>query len=260
MPTFTSFDGTEIDYDDVGAGPPVLLLHGFAAERQANWVQPHVVPALVDAGHRVVAPDARGHGRSGKPHAPEAYSKLAMPRDAQALLDHLGIGSVHLVGYSMGSFVSMKLAPMEPRVKSVVLGGLGDSFSVIENPKRRKGIADALLADDPASITNPGAAGFRVFAESTGADRAALAAIQQAESDPPVDPGAIAVPTLVLTGDADDLVGSPQELAAKIPGAEVRIVHGDHLSAVGDPVFRQAIADFVGSVPGVESSTSGGAA
>ena len=56
MSRFTSFDGTEIDYDDVGEGPPVLLLHGFAADRVANWEQPKVIATLVDAGHRVVAP------------------------------------------------------------------------------------------------------------------------------------------------------------------------------------------------------------
>ena len=44
------------------------------------------------------------------------------------------------------------------------------------------------------------------------------------------------------------------------PGAKVQIVHGDHLSAVGDPAFRQAIVDFVASVPGVEPSAAGGAA
>src|SRR4051812_16483093 len=123
MPRFTSFDGTEIDFDDVGVGPPVLLLHGFAADRVANWWQPKVVDALVDAGHRVVAPDARGHGRSEKPHDPSAYAKLAMARDAQALLDHLEISSTHLVGYSMGSHVSTKLAPRDDRIRSVVLGG-----------------------------------------------------------------------------------------------------------------------------------------
>jgi len=259
MPTFTSFDGTEIDYDDVGTGPPVLLLHGFAADRVANWEQPKVVQALVDAGHRVISSDARGHGRSGKPHDPAAYAELAMPRDAQALLDHLGIGSVHLVGYSMGSIVSTKLAPMDDRIRSVALGGAGVDFEVVDNPKRRKAIADALLAEDPATIANPAAAGFRVFADATGADRLALAAIQQAEPDPPVDPGAITVPTLVLTGDGDDLVGSPHELAAKIPDARVQVVSGDHLSAVGDPAFRQAIVDFVASVPGVEPSAAGGA-
>ena len=87
-----------------------------------------------------------------------------------------------------------------------------------------------------------------------------LAAIQQAEPDGPVDPGAISQPTLVLTGDGDDLVGSPHDLAATIPNARVQVVHGDHLAAVGDPAFRQAIVDFVGSVPGVEPSTAGGAA
>ena len=91
MNTFSSFDGTTIAFDDLGEGPPVVMLHGFAADAHANWHQPKVVEAVVATGRRVITPDARGHGRSGKPHDIDAYKNQAMPRDVSALLDHLGL-------------------------------------------------------------------------------------------------------------------------------------------------------------------------
>ena len=56
------------------------------------------------------------------------------------------------------------------------------------------------------------------------------------------------MPTLVIAGDGDTLAGSPQLLAERIPGAIARVVHGDHLGAVGDPAFRAAIAEFVSTL------------
>src|SRR5438309_2145930 len=77
---------------------------------------------------------------------------------------------------------------------------------------------------------------FRAFADSTGADRQALAAIQRApRNGPAVTVEAIKVPLLVITGDRDVLVGSPHDLAAEAPNARVVVVQGDHLSAVNDP-------------------------
>src|SRR5205807_10281801 len=94
--SFESFDGLTLAYESYGSpgGVPVLLLHGFAADSEANWVRPHVVEALVDAGRRAITLDARGHGRSDKPHDPTAYADGAMVRDARALLDHLGVEEV----------------------------------------------------------------------------------------------------------------------------------------------------------------------
>jgi len=250
MQHFNSYDGTSIAYLDVGAGRSVLLLHGFAADHQANWVAPGVVDALVGAGHRVVAPDARGHGASAKPTEPAKYADDAMVRDARALLDHLSISEVDVVGYSMGSLVAARLVPVEPRSRSLVLGGLGEGLAGERRRANRGLVASALLADDPTKIRDPIARAFRQFADWTGADRRALAAIQQAPL--PKDPtrlGAITVPTLVLAGDRDALVGSPQGIADRIPGATVRIVSGDHLTAVNDPAFRTAIVEFLADVP-----------
>src|SRR5437870_10325246 len=125
MQRFASFDGQGIAYDVRGDGPVALLLHGFAANADVNWVRPGIVDALVGAGRTVVTADARGHGHSDKPHDPAAYANDAMVRDAILLLDHLGVRTVDVVGYSMGSMVSSRLATADARVRSVVLGGIG---------------------------------------------------------------------------------------------------------------------------------------
>lgn len=248
MHHFTSFDGTDIAYLDTGTGPFVFLLHGFAADHQANWVQPGVVSALEGAGHRVIAPDTRGHGQSGKPHDPASYGGDTFVLDVQALMGHLAVAHAHLVGYSMGSIIAARLVPLEPRAQSLVLGGIGGHFGAERSEARRAGLADALEADDPASIADPVARAFRQFAEVTGADRLALAAIQRAPAGERAELDRIAVPTLVLTGDQDVLVGSPDELAARIPGAVAKTLHGDHLGAVNDPAFPASIVEFIGSV------------
>lgn len=249
MPRFTSFDGVGLAYEVEGEGPPVVLLHGFAADGNGNWVQPGVVQALAVDGRQAITLDARGHGASDKPHDPAAYADDAMVKDVQALLDHLEITRCDVAGYSMGSMVTSRLATIEPRVRSIVLGGVGARLARPRPPEAMSAIADALEADDPSSIADPTAKAFRAFADSTGADRHALAAIQRSPrfTGPP-DLSAISVPTLVLTGDQDTLVGRPEGLAELIPGAKFRILSGDHLSAVRDPEFPKAIVEFLSEV------------
>jgi len=249
--SFESFDGLTLAYESYGSpgGVPVLLLHGFAADSEANWVRPHVVEALVDAGRCAMTLDARGHGRSDKPHDPAAYADDAMVRDVQALLDHLGVEEVDVCGYSMGAMTTYALVAREPRARSAVLGGVGVRLGGPALAKRAPRIAKALLADDPSTVEDRTAAAFRSFADSTGADLRALAAIQRSRRSVPLPDGAsIRVPTLVLVGEGDVLVGSPHKLAARIPGATVTVVSGDHLSAVFDPKFRERIVTFLAGV------------
>jgi pimeloyl-ACP methyl ester carboxylesterase len=251
MQRFSSFDGTGIAYISAGDGPDVLLMHGFAADHHVNWVTPGVVDALVSAGRRVIALDARGHGRSDKPHDPAAYENDAMARDARALLDHLNVERVDIVGYSMGALVATRLVPDEPRARSCVLGGIGGRARGSRglSDEQRSSIAAALETDDVAGIADASARAFRSFADSTGADRLALAAIQRAAT--PIAKtrlDEINVPTLVIVGDRDNLAGPPQGLADRIPGATARVVKGTHLGAVADPAFPAAIVDFLTAV------------
>jgi pimeloyl-ACP methyl ester carboxylesterase len=249
MPTFTAPDGLELSYDVEGEGPPVLLHHGFAADTDANWLRPGIMAALVASGRRVVAVDARGHGRSAKPHDPEAYRGPVMARDVSALLDHLGIDEVDVVGYSMGGLVTSLLLADEPRVRSAVLGGVGARLILRTGPAMPAGaIAAALEAADPSTISGAVPRAFRAFADSTGADRLALAAIQRAGLAPAPDLSKVRVPVLVIVGDRDELVGNPAELAAAIPGARSVVVSGDHLSAVYDPRFVAEVVAFLDEV------------
>ena len=249
MPEFNTFDDLRLVYDDQGEGPPIVLLHGFAADSAINWVRPGITDAIVAAGRRVIALDARGHGRSAKPHDPEAYADDAMVRDVQALLDHLGLDAVDVVGYSMGSLTTLRLLGVEPRVRAAVLGGVGGAADM--RPEMRQAVANALEAEQRDSVGNPAARSFRAFADSTGADRLALAAIQRARrASTPVDFRTIRVPVLVVTGDRDELVGSPGDLAARIPGARAKVVSGNHLSAVNDRVFVAAVIAFLAEQDG----------
>jgi pimeloyl-ACP methyl ester carboxylesterase len=255
MPMFTTFDGHSIAYTEAGSpeGPPVLLHHGFAADTVTNWTRPGIIKVLAQTGRRVVALDARGHGQSDKPHDPVAYDGNAMTKDVQALLDHLSMEAVDLVGYSMGSFVSASLVPIEPRVRSLVLGGVGSGLLGTADSMRLSAVADGLEADDPSTITNPAARAFRAFADATGADRLALAAVQRAPRRHDRSRiGEIKVPTLVLVGDRDTLVGPPGPLVDAIPNARLVVVSGDHLSAVADPAFAAAIVQFLADVSPVD--------
>jgi pimeloyl-ACP methyl ester carboxylesterase len=225
-----------------------VLHHGFAADVTTNWVLPGIIAALVDDGRTVIALDARGHGRSDKPHDPAAYGHHVMSRDVSALLDHLGTPSVDLCGYSMGGYVTaITAARGEPRLRSAVIGGIGAAALSMEGVDR-SAVADALIAEDPASVTDTTARQFRRFAESTGADRRALSACMRAPFRPVGDLSAVRVPVLVAVGEADQLATHPEVLAAAIPGARLVVTPGDHLGAVGQPEYRAAIVAFLHEV------------
>jgi pimeloyl-ACP methyl ester carboxylesterase len=96
-----------------GAGPLVLLLHGFP-ESWFSWR--HQLPALAAAGYRAVAVDLRGYGRSSKPDAVEAYRMLDLVADNVAVVEALGGGSAVLVGHDWGATIAAHSALLRPDV------------------------------------------------------------------------------------------------------------------------------------------------
>jgi pimeloyl-ACP methyl ester carboxylesterase len=252
VPSYTTWDGLEIAYQTWGEStdaPTVVLHHGFVVDANVNWVATGVVDALVAAGRHVVAPDARGHGASEKPHDPARYGESRMARDLGVLLDTLGASRIDLVGYSMGAVVSLLFASADERVRRLVVGGVGSGVVECGGVDRRtivKGsVADALAVEDPATIEDPGAAAFRTLADAVNADRLALAAHASAIHRDGVALDRIAAPTLVVAGDADPLAARPEVLADAIPNATLRIFSGDHLSVFGDARLVPAIVDFL---------------
>ena len=119
---FFDSNGVRIRYVDQGRGDPILLLHGQANNIETAWIDTGVLADLTK-DHRVIAMDARGHGKSDKPHDPKAYGE-EMVHDVVRLLDHLKIPRAHIVGYSMGGAINMKLLTMHPeRYLTAVVGG-----------------------------------------------------------------------------------------------------------------------------------------
>jgi pimeloyl-ACP methyl ester carboxylesterase len=248
MPEFDS-SGVRINYVIEGDGPPIVLVHGFTSDIEGNWRATGILGALEDAGRRVIALDCRGHGRSEKPHDPAAYTGTAMADDVIALMDHIGMDRADLMGYSMGGFISLSLAVrFSHRFHSAIFGGVGDPAA---SRARRSpaAMADAMEAEDSASVSDPTARAFRLFAEAQRADLKALAAMQRGAdrrdwfdlsrlSD-------ITIPAMVLVGERDDIIGPPEPLATAIPGATLVKTPGDHITALVKSEFKEAVVTFL---------------
>ncbi|MBO0714752.1 MAG: alpha/beta fold hydrolase [Acidimicrobiales bacterium] len=249
MATFAATDGTIVGFLDRGQGPAVLLLHGFAANAGVNWERSGVIGALADAGYRVLAADLRGHGRSGTPHQPEAYGAARFVDDATGLLDHLGLGAAAIVGYSLGSRVAMLAAAADPRFRAVVLGGAGARSMTDPDEQTAESLAAAMEAPRASEVSGRGRA-FRSFAEATGSDLVALAALQRAlPSWPAPVPAGIRVPVLVVAGTNDDLAGPPGPLAERFPNGQAATVPGNHMNAVTNRAFAEAVVGFLDRLP-----------
>jgi pimeloyl-ACP methyl ester carboxylesterase len=240
-------DGVDIAFLDVGQGEPIVLVHGFASTAQVNWVYPGWVATLTSAGRRVIALDNRGHGASSKLYDPAAYHSARMADDVRALLDHLGLGRADVMGYSMGARITAFFAHAYPtRLRRAVLGGLG--IRLVDGVGLPESIADALDAPALSDVHDPMGRTFRAFAEQTRSDLKALAAcIRGSRQTLTRDQvAAIDAPVLVAVGTKDDVAGAGPPLADLLPhGRALDIPGRDHMLAVGDKVFKEAVLGFL---------------
>jgi pimeloyl-ACP methyl ester carboxylesterase len=254
----TSFEtnGLRLTYLDLaptqpGNGEPVMLVHGFGSSHAVNWVNTQWTRSLTHAGYRVVALDNRGHGASDKPHDPAAYSPDVMAGDVVALMDHLGLRKVHLMGYSMGARISAHLALTYPqRVQTLLLGGLG--VHLVDGGGLPLGIADAMEAPSLDSLSDLMQRMFRAFAEANKSDLKALAACIRGsrESLGVGDVARIMAPTLISVGTNDPIAGSADDLAMLMPHARAFAIEGrDHNLAVGDRSHKEAVLAFIAAHP-----------
>lgn len=120
--TFASNNGVRIHYEVVGQGTP-LVLHHATAGSGADYIDLGFVSALQN-DHRLILIDSRGHGKSDKPHDPEAYKLSLRALDVVAVLDDLGVPRADYYGYSLGGWVGFGLAKYAARrFNSFIFGG-----------------------------------------------------------------------------------------------------------------------------------------
>jgi pimeloyl-ACP methyl ester carboxylesterase len=176
--------GIEVDVTGPDQGRPVVMLHGFP-DRGRLWR--HQVPALADAGFRVVVPDLRGYGRSDKPPGIDSYHLIPMAGDVIAVLDALGIERSHVVGHDWGGALTWLVGTLFPgRVDHLVSLSVGhpSSFADAGWQQRERswymllfqfeGIAERWLSDD-------GWRNFRSWSKHPDAD-AVIADLESAGS------------------------------------------------------------------------------
>ena len=268
MPT-AQVNGITVNYRIDGeqtASETIVLINGLADDLESWGFQ---VPALVEAGFRVLSFDNRGIGKSDRPAGP--YSSKMLADDAKALVDHLGITNFHLMGVSMGGMISQEYAVAYPGdLKSVTLActyGKADAFCqtmfamwadlarAIDVPFVMRDVmlwafTGPFFEDRPDDVAEFAAAmeGLDMPVE---AYLAQLAVIQNHDTVDRV--GQIKVPTLVLAGEEDILipVRLSRKLRAAIPGARWATVPGGHACLWESPdPFNKTFIDFVRSSAG----------
>lgn len=252
MPSFAR-DGVEIAYDDIrpqaGAERTVILVHGVVSNRDEAWRRTGWCTAFQRRGVRVVALDQRGHGESAKLYEPEAYRLEKLAADVLSLMDHLEVGRADVLGYSMGARTALATALAAPdRFSHLMLGGVGGKLLEPSVSTKAHPMGEAMLTEDPETISDPMLRSFRHFADEQGEDRRAIAAFVQARN-PPFDRealGRLSMPVLVVAGRRDAAAGDPEELARAFPqGHGVSVAGCDHFSAIPHALTKAAVFDFL---------------
>lgn len=241
-------DGVDLATYDFGdaAAPVVLAVHGFASSAAANWLDTGWVRDVTRAGFRVIAFDQRGHGASGKPHSPEAYSIGILADDVRTVLDAYGAERAGYVGYSLGARVGWQAArAMGRRISRAVLGGIpsGDPLRRFRLDRARDFIAHGTEVTDRLTSTYLDMAG-----RIPGNDLQALVALVEGMRGGP-EPGADNAPVqplLFATGSDDRILSASKELAETAPhGRFFEIPGRNHFNAPTARPFRTAAIAFL---------------
>lgn len=240
--SFLAPDGVRIAWRETGEGRPLVLIHGYFSDADTNWIKFGHAKLLADAGYRVIMPDLRAHGLSGKPHDPAHCPKDILADDQFALFDHLGIADFDLGGYSLGGRTVARMLARGCRPgRAIILGmGLEGLTSTGKRGNHFRHILDNLGAHEKGSPEWMAEA----FLKTTGGDPVALRLIIETF----VDTGeeqlrGFDLPIAVICGEEDQDNGSAAALAELLPHGKLFTVPGNHMSAVVKPDLGQAMVE-----------------
>ena len=241
---WTALDGVRLAYHELGQGRPVILLHGLFSDAQMNWIKFGHAARIASRGFRVIMPDLRAHGESGKPHGEAFYPQGILARDLRELIALLALGEFDLGGFSLGARTTVEGIGEGLRPRRAVLGGAG--LDGLRNWKRRKNFfLEAIALADKVQRGDPHWLSIQ-FMKSQHIDTVAAAQLLESFEDAFMFwLEAFTMPTLVVCGDQDDDNGSAEELANVLPHALFEEVPGTHMSSVTKPELGEAIASFL---------------
>lgn len=261
-PRLASVRGISVSYDDRGAGCPVLFVHGHPFDR-TMW-EPQV-RALAGRGYRTIAPDLRGYGRSTV--VPGVTSMDTLARDLAALLDHLELDVVNVVGLSMGGQVALELYRLFPdRVDSLALAATNPLPETETGRAKRRAMAARLRAEGMRGYTDEMLVGMmtaanvrdqpavadhvRAMMYAAPPEGAAAAQLGRAERpDHTMLLRHISAPTLLVVGQHDGFTppGGAELMHVRIADSVVEIIEGaGHLPNLERPGrFNEVLRRFL---------------
>ena len=241
---WTASDGVELAWHEMGEGRPVILLHGLFSDANMNWIKFGHAERIAAEGFRVILPDLRAHGLSGKPHEAEHYPKGILARDLNELIAHLAFDEFDLGGFSLGSRTVVEAVGEGLAPRRAVLGGTG--LEGLRNWQRRKTFfVEAIDMVGTVQRGDPHWLSIQ-FMKSQKVDLVAARLLLETFEDAFINwLEAFTMPTLVVCGSEDDDNGSAEELAGVMPNAFFREVPGTHMSSVTRPEMGDAIASFL---------------
>ena len=263
--------GHRYQLEFVGAGQPLLLLHGFSGDG-ATW---HAVADALGERWRVIMLDCLGHGASDKPREVASYRMEAIAADIISVLDQLEIRRTHLLGYSMGGRLALYLALRHPeRLRSLILEsaspGLAEASERAQRRRRDEALANRIEADGIGAFVEYWERLPLWASQSTLPPKVRAAQRQQrlsnsalglanslrglgAGAQPNLWPRlpTLRMPALLLVGEADSKFRRiNQAMAARMPDAQLRLIpaagHNTHLENA--PAFCREVNSFLAAL------------
>lgn len=251
--------GVSLHYTVEGEGTPVILVHGVAVNADLNWRRPGITRALAK-NYQVISFDNRGHGRSDKPRGQEHYG-LEMVEDVVRLMDHLDIEKAHVIGYSMGGFITLKLLTEHPdRLLSAAPCGAGWEHQDADGLRRLEAIANALESHgdygpllEEVGLRKKGFGRIQMFVMNRFFrcinDEQAVADVMRSLSELEVSEAELRanmVPVLSIAGDADPLKRGVDNMEGILANHEIVIIpRGTHYTALNKRQMISALRDFL---------------
>jgi len=251
--------GIKIRYIDTGKGEPVVLLHGGTSNLE-SWIARDVVRQL-ETEFRVIAFDARGHGKSDKPRDPAAYGRQ-QALDVVRILDALKIDRAHIAGFSLGGSTVAQLLTLHPErfITAIQIAAAGRSPREANNPRIEVEAAEIekdcisrsrLMRQAPAGMKPTEDDIRKRMAEciaNRSFDQYSTAASLRGYKDQAVTPeqmAAVTVPTLGIVGSLDHTLKAMRELKALRPAMKLVVLDGiSHTGATGIQGAAQLVPEI----------------
>lgn len=245
---FTTNDGISIAWRELdspsGGGRPLLLVHGYFSEADTNWIKYRHAALLAEAGFRVIMPDLRAHGESGKPHEARYYPRDILADDQFALIEHLGLTDFDLGGYSLGGRTVARMLARGCRPRKAIISGMG--LQGLTGTQQRGNHFRNILTNLGKHERGSPEFMAEAFLKTTGGDPVALLGILDTFVDTSLaELAAFDLPVGVICGEEDEDNGSAAALADALPQGTLITVPGNHMSAVTKAELGEAFRNFL---------------